>query len=116
MLKFLCDENFNGDIFRGLWLRDEKLDLLRVQDVGLRGKDDDDVLDWAAQNDRLLLTHDRATLPNFAFQRVIAGRPMPGVIVVNDRLPIGQIIDEVILIANCSEPADWLNRVLYLPL
>jgi hypothetical protein len=45
MLSFLSDENFNGDIIRGLFLRQPKLDLLRVQDVGLQEVDDPKVLE-----------------------------------------------------------------------
>ena len=67
MLSLLSDENFNGDIIRGLFLRQPALDLLRVQDVGLREADDPAILDWAARNERILLTHDRATMPDFAY-------------------------------------------------
>lgn len=45
MLSLLTDENFNGDIVRGLRLRKPNLDLLRVQDVGLREVDDPAILD-----------------------------------------------------------------------
>jgi len=37
MLRLLSDENFNGDIVRGLFLRQPDLDLLRVQDIGKAG-------------------------------------------------------------------------------
>jgi predicted nuclease of predicted toxin-antitoxin system len=57
MLKLLSDENFNGDIVRGLFLRQPNLDLLRVQDVGLRKMDDPAFLAWAARNERILLAH-----------------------------------------------------------
>ncbi len=67
MLSLLSDENFNGDIVRGLLLRQPNFDLLRVQDVGLREVDDPEILAWAARNERILLTHDRATMPNFAY-------------------------------------------------
>jgi predicted nuclease of predicted toxin-antitoxin system len=53
MLRLLSDENFNGDIVRGLFLRQPDLDLLRVQDVGLREADDPTILNWATQNDRI---------------------------------------------------------------
>jgi hypothetical protein len=36
MLRLLSDENFNGDIIRGLFLRQPNVDLIRVQDVGLQ--------------------------------------------------------------------------------
>ena len=45
MLRFAADENFNGDIVRGLLRRNPKLDIVRVQDVGLSGADDPSVLD-----------------------------------------------------------------------
>jgi hypothetical protein len=40
MLRLLADENFNGDIVRALMLRRATLDIVRVQDVGLEGRDD----------------------------------------------------------------------------
>lgn len=116
MLRLASDENFNGDIVRGLLFRLPELNLLRVQDVGLGGAIDPVVLAWAAENNRIILTHDRATLPNFAYERVVAGEAMPGVFVVNDRLPVGRAIEELVLVASCSDASDWVGRVLYLPL
>ena len=116
MLSLLSDENFNGDIVRGLFLRQPNLDLLRVQDVGLREVDDPAILAWAASNERILLTHDRATMPDFAYDRLVRGKPMAGIFVVNDRMPIRQVIDELSLLIDCSEQAEWNGVVLYLPL
>ena len=116
MLRLLADENFNGDIVRGLLLRQPDLDIVRVQDVGLAGADDADVLTWAADNKRIVLTHDRATMADFAYERVVAGEPMAGVFILNDRFPAGQAIEEILLIIACSDPADWDGRVVYIPL
>ena len=116
MVRLLSDENFNGDIVRGLLLRRPELDLVRVQDFGLEEADDPTILAWATENNRILLTHDRATMPDFAYARLMAGQPMPGVFVLNDRLPIKQAIDELLLIDACSEQVEWEGLVLYLPL
>ena len=116
MLRLLSDENFNGDIVRGLFLRQPSLDLLRVQDVGLRKVDDPAILDWAASSERILLTHDRATMPDFAYKRLSQRQQMSGLFVVSDRMPVRQVIDELILIVNCSEQEEWTGIVLYLPL
>jgi predicted nuclease of predicted toxin-antitoxin system len=116
MLRLASDENFNGDIVRGLRLRRPDLDLIRIQDAGLGGIDDPGVLAWAAENDRILLTHDRATMPDCAYARAAKGQPMPGVFVVGDRLSPGQVIEELLLIDSCSEQAEWVGRVLFLPL
>jgi len=116
MLRLLSDENFNADIVRALLLRRPDLDLLRVQDVGLRGADDPTILAWAAGQDRILLTHDRATMPDFAYERVVSEQSMPGVFIVDDRTPIRQAIEDLLLIDACSEPGEWTGRVIYLPL
>lgn len=114
--RFLSDENFNGDIIRGLFLSRSDLDLQRVQDVGLQEADDRAILEWAANRERILLTHDRATMPDFAYERIDGGKRMPGLFVVNDRMPTRQAIDELGLIVTGSEPREWEDRVTYLPL
>jgi len=116
MLRLVSDENFNGDIVRGLLLRRPTLDLCRVQDVGLEEADDPTILEWAATNNRILLTHDRATVPDFAYARVVSGQPMSGVFVVHDRMAVRQVIEELLLLDACSEQEEWGNLVLYLPL
>ena len=116
MLRLLSDENFNGDIIRGLLLRNPHLDLLRVQDVGLLEADDPAVLIWAAENNRILLTQDRATMPDFAYERILTGQKMPGIFVINDSTPIRNSIDELLLLNECSQQEEWLDLVLYLPL
>ncbi len=57
MLKLLADENFDNQIVRGLLRRNPKLDIVRVQEVGLSGSDDPKILAWASETDRVLLTH-----------------------------------------------------------
>ena len=59
MLRLAADENFNNNIIRGLLRRQPDLDIVRVQDVGLSGADDPTVLEWAAQEGRVLLTTEK---------------------------------------------------------
>ncbi len=116
MLKFLTDECFKSSILRGLLRRKPDLDIVRVQDVGLIQTEDPKILEWAAQENRIMLTHDVQTMTNFAFERVKAGLPMPGVFEVNSRIPVGVIIEEIIMLAECSLEGEWEGRVEYLPL
>ena len=116
MLLLVSDENFNNDIVRGLLRRNPALDIVRVQDVGLRGKEDSLILEWAANEGRVVLTHDAATMAYFAYERVQAGLSMPGVIEVADDLPLAQVIADILLMAETSEKNEWEGRVIYLPL
>lgn len=79
MLAFLADENFDRDIVEGVRRRCPKIDIVRVQDVGLTRADDPVILARAADAGRLLLTHDVATVTRHTNERTGAGLPMPGV-------------------------------------
>lgn len=115
MLRLVSDENFNGAIVRGLLRRHPELDIVRVQDVGLMQTPDPDILEWAAGQNRVLLSHDISTVPPAAHQRVADGKPMPGVFIVPDRIPIGQGVDEILFLSTDVEPHEWVNQVLFLP-
>ena len=69
MLHFAADENLNYNIVRGLFRRKSDLNIIRIQDVGLSGKGDATVLEWAAQDNRILLTHDVTTITKYAYER-----------------------------------------------
>ena len=116
MIRLAADENFNGLIVRGLLRRNPNLDILRVQDTEVSEADDPVVLEWAAREGRILVTHDVNTIPRFAYERVQAGKPMPGVFEVSDTLPIGQAIEDLLLLAECSQEGEWEGRVIYIPL
>jgi predicted nuclease of predicted toxin-antitoxin system len=116
MLLLAADENFNNDILRGLLRRDPTLNIVRVQDVDLVGAPDPDVLEWAAREKRVLLTHDQNTITKFAYQRVVEGKPMSGVIEVNRSVPMNVAIEDILLLAALSEIGEMEERVVYLPL
>ena len=116
MLRFLVDENFNNDIVRGVLRREPAIDLVRIQDVGLSGADDPTVLEWAAQDGRILRTHDVTTITKFAYERIVAGSLMPGVFEIRRVLPVGRAIDELLFLLEASSPNDWDAQVVYLPI
>jgi Domain of unknown function (DUF5615) len=116
VLALLADENFHGGIVRGLVRRRPDLDIVRVQDLALSGADDPTILEWAAKTGRILLTHDVKTVTKFANERTQAGLPMPGVCEVKRSMSLGEAIDQILLLAECSLEGEWEGRVLYLPL
>jgi hypothetical protein len=95
VLRLAADENFNNDIVRGLIRRKPDIDLVRVQDVGLSGADDPAVLQWAAQQERVLVSHDVSTLSKYAYERVAAGQRMPGLFEVSATLSLARAIDDL---------------------
>jgi len=116
MLLLAADENFNSAILRGLLRVKPDLDLVRVQDMDLTATDDPIILEWAATENRVLLTHDTATMTKYAYERIQAGKYMPGIIEVNRKVPLGIAIDDILLIAESCHHAELEGQIIYLPL
>ncbi len=116
MLRFLADEDLTRAIVRGVLRTRPDIDIVRVQDVGLRTEKDPVVLDWAAGEERVLLTHDAQSMPAHAFERILNSLPMPGVFIIQQEESISRIIEEIILLAECSLEDEWKGKVNYLPL
>lgn len=117
MLKLLADENFDGRIYRGLVRQIPNLDIVRAQDFEhLYGADDPTILEWAAAEGRILVTHDVATMAGYAYDRVKAGLRMPGVFEVHFDMAIGQAVEELSLLILASDPEEWEGQVRFLPL
>lgn len=116
MLPILIDENFDHRIIRGLRLRLSHFDFLIVQQIGMSGVDDPTLLDWAAKEGRVIVTHDVNTVTTHANDRLKRGLPMPGVIIVPEQLEVGRAIDDLEIFIECSSLADAENQIQYLPL
>jgi hypothetical protein len=116
MLLLAADENFNNDILRGLLRRKPDLDVIRVQDAGLSGADDRTVLEWAARENRVLITHDVSTITFHANERIRQGKSMPGVFEVARSVAVSAAIEDLLLLAECSHDGEWEGQIRYLPL
>jgi hypothetical protein len=116
MVKFAVDENFNLHIVKGVLRRRPDIDIMRVQDAGFEGANDPTVLEWAAREERVLLTHDVNTITAFAYERTAQGLPMPGVFEVSLKVPVSVAIEEILLLAECSVEGEWEGKINYLPL
>jgi len=53
---------------------------------------------------------------DYAYARVAAGQIMAGVFLLNDRLPVGEAIEEILLLDACTAQAEWNGRVVHVPL
>lgn len=115
-MRFLADENFNNEILRGLERRIPKVDIARVQDTELAGEPDTLVLEWAVQNDFIVLTHDVNTMRGYFYERVNAELPVPGLFLVHGTKPVGEVIEALELIVLASEENEWQGEIRYLPL
>jgi hypothetical protein len=115
-IRFLTDEDFREAIVDGLRRRVTGIDMLTAPEAGTLGFGDPDVLAYAAQQGRILLTHDTHTMPDHFTTFLMGGQHSPGVFMIPQLLPIGRAIDAVVLIWAASAPDEWRDQCLRLPL
>ena len=116
MLRLLIDQNFDHDILRGIERRIPDLDYVTTGEMGLSRAPDPELLEWAAAERRVILTHDQSTMPDHVAERLSGGQEVFGVIIIPRDLPIGVAINELELIVACSDEDEYLNRYLFVPL
>ena len=116
MVPLLIDENFNHRILRGLKRRLPALDYVLVQETEVFQQEDPQVLDWAVAHNCVIITHDVNTMTKYAYQRLEAGQPLPGVVIIPKELPIGSAIEELSVLLACSQPEEFPNRIIHLPI
>jgi Domain of unknown function (DUF5615) len=114
-IRFQADADLNEEIVLGVIRREPGIDFKAATEAGLRGLPDSDVLARAAQENRILVSHDRRTMPAH-FATFIQNHVSPGVFLIAQSLSVRTAIDELLLLWACSESEEWTNRIVDLPL
>ena len=114
-VRFQADADLRQAIVAGTIRRQHTLDFQSANEAGLEGKKDSEVLAIAAQHGRLLLTHDRKTMPT-EFAQFIMSQHSSGVLILSQSLPVSEAIDTLILIWEASTAEEWIDRIMSLPL
>jgi hypothetical protein len=112
--RFQADEDLNQKIVLGLRRRERAVDFKDAHAAGVIGLPDSDVLQRAADLDRVLISHDRKTMPTH-FAWFLNSRSSPGLIVVPQDLDIGHAIEDLLLIWAASDAEEWRDRIGFLP-
>jgi Domain of unknown function (DUF5615) len=115
MLRLLIDQDIDHDILRGLLRRIPQLDAVTALEIGMGEATDPELLIRAAHEGRIIVTHDRKTMPTHAADLMSAGENIAGVFVVPRSMPLHQVIEDLELMITCSENDEWINVIRYLP-
>ncbi len=70
------------------------------------------MLKIAAEQERILVTHDFKTMPRHFGDFLLTNGASPGVFLVRQELPIGSVVDEILLIWAASDAEEWANRIV----
>ncbi|MCX6590844.1 MAG: DUF5615 family PIN-like protein [Acidobacteria bacterium] len=113
-VRFLADNDLNKAIVRGVVRCDSRIDFRSAHSARLHGLDDSAVLALAAEDSRILVSHDFHTMPAH-FREFAREHRSPGVLLIAQDLPVGRAIDSLLLVWEGSVAADWENRVCLVP-
>jgi len=113
-VRFQADADLNEDIVKGILRREPAVDFRTATASGLRSLSDLEVLALAARDHRVLVTHDRKTMPH-AFARFVQQTSSPGILVVSQNLNLRHSIESLLLIWTATEAAEWTNRIGTVP-
>jgi hypothetical protein len=105
----------NRAIVTGALEREPALDFITATEADLEGQGDPAVLEFAANQGRILVSHDTSTMPVHFSARLRSGRTSPGIFLARQRTGVGQIVDALLLLWSASSPVEWAGQIHYLP-
>jgi hypothetical protein len=112
--RFQADADFNHKIVVGLRRREPSIDFLSAHEGGVVGAPDPDVLRISAESGRILVSHDRQTMPGH-FVQFRETRSSSGLIIVSQDLDIGAAIEDLLLIWLATDAEEWVEQLGFVP-
>ena len=114
-IRFLADADLDGAIVRGVRHREPAVDFKTAHDAGLEGLFDPEVLELAAAEGRILVSHDASTMPVHFAARARLALKTPGVLLALQSADVGDVIESLLIIWSASREEEWIDQIHYLP-
>ncbi|MEP6538596.1 MAG: DUF5615 family PIN-like protein [Bryobacteraceae bacterium] len=114
-IRFQADNDLKFGIVKAVRLREPTIDFVSAQEAGLDGVGDPELLDRAAAEGRVLVSHDRRTMIAHFGAHLAAGKSGPGLLIVSQGALIGEVTEAIVYVWAISDPAELRNQVHYLP-
>lgn len=115
MIRSLADASLHYGIVRGCRRREPAIDFLSAHEAKLEGVPDPEVLRFAAEHERILVTSDHRTMPQHFGDLLGAREYCPGVFLVKQRARLADVIEELVMVWAASSSDEWKNRILEIP-
>jgi len=113
--RFQADADLQYTIVKAVRQREPSIDFASAVDSGLAGASDPEILERAAQEGRILVSHDRRTMLAHFRARLELEKSSPGLFVVSQGAPLQPVVNAIVLIWAASEPSEWRDQVHHLP-
>jgi hypothetical protein len=113
-IRFQADNDLDQRIVVATKRLDPTIDFQTAHVLKLHGVPDTLVLQRTADAGRVLVSHDRRTLPGF-FRELISTNTSPGLIVISQRLSVGRAAELLHLLWAASQAEEYVNIIYDLP-
>jgi len=117
-VSFLLDENIPLAIQAQLEQMEPTASVYTIGDgiAPPKATPDPDILSWIEVHDCMLITNNRRTIPVHLYAHLARGQHVPGIIQLPRRMNIGAILEDLWLIWTSSEPGEFRDQIVHLPL
>ena len=118
MRRFLIDENISPQYRTQLLNHEPSLTVLVIgdEDAPPKSTPDPEILEWCEQHQFILITNNRESMPQHLSDHLSAGHHVPGIFTINLEVPMGKIIEELLLIVGASDEDEYIDQITYIPL
>lgn len=114
-IRFQADNDLKFGIVKAVRRREPAIDFVSAQEAGLDRVLDPELLDRAAADGRVLVSHDRPTMIDHFRDHLSTGKSSPGLLIVSQGAAIGDVVQALVYLWALSDPAELRDQIYYLP-
>ena len=114
-LRFQADADLKDAIVKAVRRREATIDFASAAESGLERIGDPELLERAAQEGRILVSHDHRTMLATFRARLESGKSSPGLFIVSQGAPLGAVVSAIVLAWSASEMSEWRDQIHHLP-
>ncbi|MEQ8956957.1 MAG: DUF5615 family PIN-like protein [Coleofasciculus sp. C2-GNP5-27] len=117
-IKYLLDEHIPLVLRTQMLQRYPQLQVWVIGDPNAppKGTRDADILAWCEDNRFILVTNNRKTMPIHLAEHLTENHHVPGIFIVNDDMTMGQIMEELMIVAEAAWEDEYQDRISFMPL
>jgi len=115
-IRFQADNDLKRIIVDATLRREPRINFQTARAAHLDDLDDQAVLEVAASQSRILVSHDKRTMPTAIASFIASGCTSPGVLlVIPQDAAIRDVVETLFLIWRDDRPNDWRNLIAKIP-
>jgi hypothetical protein len=112
-IRFQADNDLKFAIVKAVPRREPAIDFASVQESGLDGLSDPDLLDRAASDGRVLVSHDLRTMLHHFRSHLAAGKTSPGLLLVSHGESIGEVVEALVVLWAVTDPGELSDQAYH---